>query len=283
MFLFESLGSGSSGNAYIIRTDGGMIMIDAGVPIRRLKKLMRAYGFSTGKMNGILLTHNHIDHVRSLGILSQKDRLTAYMTKGTLEGIRLNPAISKKPQPALVKLIEKGQAFTLADMEITPFEVPHDSRDNVGYLICHGRTRFCLVTDCGHWTDEIESYVSGANHLVLESNYDEQMLQSGPYPVFLQNRIRGGKGHLSNREAADVLQRHSGHLKRVWLCHLSEKNNTPALALESARAAVGVGLAPAHRALPIVEALEREQPSRPVDLEEDAHTPEEGTQLELFP
>lgn len=270
MFQFQSFGSGSSGNAYVIRTDGSQIMIDAGVGIRKLRKMLREYGVSLGKMDGILVTHNHIDHVRSLGILTQKDKVRTFLTAGTLKGIHYNPAITKKPNPDTTTLIEKDQPFTIGDMEVTAFGVPHDSVDNVGYLIRHGDTHFCLVTDCGHWTDEIDSYVAQANHLVLESNYDEQMLATGPYPVFLQNRIRGNRGHLSNAEAADVIRRHGYHLRNIWLCHLSDHNNTHDLALQNAIQAwqeIDDGNVSGN-ILEII-ALERERPSRVYELESE--------------
>lgn len=267
MFQFQSFGSGSSGNAYVIRTDGAQIMIDAGVAIRKLRKMLREYGVSIGKMNGILVTHNHIDHVRSLGVLTIKDNVRSFLTEGTLKGIHMNPRITKKPNPDTITVIEKGQPFVIGDLEVTAFSVPHDAADNVGYFIRHGQTCFCLVTDCGHWTDEIDHYVGEATHLVVESNYDEQMLSTGPYPIFLQNRIRGVHGHLSNHETADVIHRHGHHLRNIWLCHLSDHNNTRDLALQSALNAWAEQSGTDIASSPQIIALEREQPSPVFDLE----------------
>ncbi len=281
MFQFQSFGSGSSGNAYVIRTDGAQIMIDAGVRIRKLRKMLREYGVSTGKIDGILVTHNHIDHVRSLGILSSKDKVRVFLTEGTLKGIRSNPRITKKPNPDTTTLIEKGKPFMIGDVEVTAFSVPHDAVDNVGYMLRHNKTHFCLVTDCGHWTEEIDAYVKEATHLVVESNYDEQMLTNGPYPIFLQNRIRSNHGHLSNPEAADVIRRHGHHLRNIWLCHLSDHNNTHTLALQNALDAWAEttgdktatpdanNQSTAHLSTPSPQiiALEREKPSPLYDLE----------------
>lgn len=260
MFTFQSIGSGSSGNSYYIQSEAGALLIDAGIAIRKLRKQMHEYGLSLGKVAGILVTHHHIDHVRSLGILNNKDNIRVYMTDKTRLGIHFNPTITKKPLPNRTTIIHHGQPLQIADMEITPFAVPHDSRDNSGFLVRHGDTRLCIVTDCGHWTDEIEHHVSQATHLVLESNYDPLMLARGPYPIMLQNRIRNGNGHFSNPQAAEIIARHQNHLHNIWLCHLSEKNNTPDIALQTALAALN------HADVEII-ALEREKPSRKYDLE----------------
>ncbi len=261
MFRFESFGSGSSGNAYYICTEAGAILIDAGVAIRRFQKDMRNYGASLGKVAGILVTHNHVDHVRCLGILNNKHEIPVYLTDLTMQGIKENPVITKKPNTANSHIIEKDKSFRILDLEITPFEVPHDSKDCVGYFIRHGATTFCIVTDCGNWTDTIDKYVAQAEHIVLESNYDPIMLSSGPYPIFLQNRIRNGHGHLSNDQAAEVIKQHQHHLKNIWLCHLSEKNNTPQAALESACSAL------CENSTTKITALSRITPSNFFDLE----------------
>lgn len=262
MFSFQSIGSGSSGNSYYLQTDAGALMIDAGVAIRKLRKQMHEYGLSVGRLAGVLVTHHHIDHTRSLGILNQKDGLHIYMTEKTKNGIMYNPSITKKPSAERTTIIRQAEPFALLDMQITPFDVPHDSKDNTGFLICHGSTRLCIVTDCGHWTEEVERYVSQATHLVLESNYDPEMLAHGPYPVMLQNRIRNGNGHLSNQQAAEVIRRHCHHLSNIWLCHLSEKNNTPQLAMQAATEALAAAGGNAR-----LVALDREKPSRQYDLE----------------
>ncbi|MBP5629828.1 MAG: MBL fold metallo-hydrolase [Bacteroidaceae bacterium] len=261
MLTFQSIGSGSSGNSYFLQTDQGALLIDAGIAERKFRKHTREYGISLGKVAAILVTHHHIDHIRTLGILNQKDGMPVYMTEETKKGIFLNRYLGKKPRIETVTTIYKGSTFRMLGMEITPFSVPHDSRDNIGFFISHDNVRLCIVTDCGHWTNEIERYVSQATHLVLESNYDPDMLANGPYPIVLQNRIRNGQGHLSNPQAAEVIARHCDHLKIIWLCHLSEQNNTPQLALASAKQAAG-------NALTNIIALDREKPSKQYDLEE---------------
>lgn len=260
MFRFQSFGSGSSGNSYLIQVEDSVIMIDAGIGIRKLQKAYREYGHNLANTKAILVTHRHVDHARCLGLLNVKHRIHAYMTEVTMQGIADNPAITKKPERASTTFIHSEESFNIGSLEITPFDVPHDSKGNVGYFIKHGDTRFCLVTDCGTYTPLIEKYVSQATHLVLESNYDPHMLATGPYPIYLQNRIKGGFGHLANGMAAEIIGKHAPHLKHVWLCHLSEKNNTPQLALESALGAVPPD------SLPIV-ALNRTSPSQLFKIE----------------
>ena len=127
--------------------------------------------------------------------------------------------------------MEKGKTFTLGDFIITPFGVPHDSTDNVGYCIEHDGVTFCLITDAGCVTDEMKEYIGKANYLVIEANHDEEMLMNGPYPQHLKKRILSENGHLSNNTCGTALaQNMTEKLRRVWLCHLSEDNNHPELA-----------------------------------------------------
>lgn len=258
MLKIQSFGSGSSGNLYHITTDKGQIFIDAGIPIRKLRKLFREHGVSPSKIDGILITHDHADHVRSVGALNKKNGIEIYATHLVSEGIKSNPAISQKPLTEKTHTITKGNPFYIAGMKVVAFEVPHDSHDNVGYLLTYENTRLCIVTDCGKPTVEIENHISQATHLILESNYDKEMLENGPYPLRLRRRITNGFGHLSNDLAAEIIQRHRHHLKKVWLCHISENNNTPTLALTTTKKAADE--------LTIV-ALDREKPSTAETLE----------------
>ncbi len=261
MFRFESFGSGSSGNLYYVESDEGAILIDAGIGIRKIRKYFREYGIKVCNIKGILVTHNHMDHVKSVGILNQKDGFPVYLTQKTFEGIRENPAITKKPIRENTVIIEKNTPFDIAGVNVCAFEVPHDSKDNVGFFIRHGNTTLCLVTDCGMLTDTIDSFIVQTDFLVLESNYDADMLERGPYPERLKRRIRSGNGHLSNLLAATVVGKHQNHLKHVWLCHLSEKNNTPEHALHAVRSTLVADKRSS------IDALDRTRPSKMFDLE----------------
>ena len=139
-----------------------------------------------------------------------------------------------------VRYVEKEETVTFRDFSITPFEVPHDGSDNVGYFIEVGEKRFCIATDLGEITETVASYVEKANYLVIESNYEEQMLAMGRYPEFLKVRVSGPRGHLSNQVTARYLAANfNEHLKNIWLCHLSEENNHPELAYKAVAMEMG--------------------------------------------
>ena len=231
MLKFISFGSGSSGNCYFLYTENDGLLIDSGVGVRSLKKRFIEYGVSLSLVHHILVTHDHADHVKAVGKISDDLKVPVYATRAVHEGINRNYCVGKKINQANVKYIEKGTPFQVGDFHVMPFGVPHDSSDNVGYRIeCEGVV-FCMMTDIGHVTDEMKRYIGEANFLVLEANHDVEMLNNGPYPPFLKERIAGANGHLSNKGCAEALAENATEaLKHVWLCHLSEENNHPELA-----------------------------------------------------
>lgn len=231
MLRFLSFGSGSSGNCYYLFTEKEGILIDTGITIRSLKKGFYNYGLKLDDVKAVLVTHDHADHVKYVGMLSQEFNLPVYALHNVHVGIENNYCVQRKIAPANARVIEKGSTFQLGDFKITSFGVPHDSSDNVGYRIEVDGVVFCLMTDAGYVTDEMKSFISEANYLVLEANHDEEMLMSGPYPQHLKIRVRGPRGHLSNKECAQALAENATpELRYVWLCHLSEENNHPELA-----------------------------------------------------
>ena len=235
MLNFISFGSGSSGNCYYLYTQNSVLLIDVGVGTRSLKKAFHDYGlrFVDG-FDGILVTHDHADHIKSVGSLSKKFNLPVYATETVHAGMDRNYCMRCKLAHSNRMKVVKGQSFNVGDFSITPFNVPHDSSDNVGYLIEADGVVFCLLTDVGTITDEMKSIISRANYLVIEANYDPQMLETGPYPRYLKDRIKNGHGHLSNTQCAQALAENFTHtLKHVWLCHLSQENNKPELALNT--------------------------------------------------
>lgn len=231
MLKFISLGSGSSGNCYYLFTEKDSLIIDAGVGIRTLKKHFKNYGLHLEDINHLLITHDHTDHVKSVGSLSKDYNLDVYTTKRVHEGIEHNYFIKKRIETTHKKVIEKGTTYTIGDFIVTPFGVPHDSSDNVGYMIKYGDTTFVLMTDIGHITTEMQTFIGKANYLVIEANHDIEMLTHGTYPQHLKNRILGLDGHLSNAACGEAIATFATpRLKKVWLCHLSEENNHPILA-----------------------------------------------------
>lgn len=232
MFNFISFGSGSSGNCYLLYTTEEAVMIDAGVGIRSLRKSMHDYGITfDDKIKAILLTHDHTDHVKSVGSMSEKLNLPVYATPEVHAGIERNYCVKRKVAPCNRHMLEKGTAIDIAGFEITPIGVPHDSSDNVGYVIRRDGITFSFFTDAGHVTEEMAHAIRHSDYLVIEANYSPELLASGHYPLHLQERIRNGYGHLSNTQCADTLARcYDGRLRHVWLCHLSEENNHPDIA-----------------------------------------------------
>lgn len=232
MFKFISFGSGSSGNSYLLYTDTDAMMIDAGIGMRTLKKRFSDSGLRLSDVHNIIVTHDHADHVKSVGALSRDHNLPVYATAEVHEGIRRNYCVRHKVSAELTRHVVKGETVRVGEFSVTPFAVPHDSTDNVGYSIEHGGTVFCLITDAGEITDEIKPYISSADYLVIEANHDEQMLLAGNYPEHLKRRIVSPVGHLSNRACAEAIAESGDpqRLRHVWLCHLSEENNHPELA-----------------------------------------------------
>ncbi len=231
MLRFISFGSGSSGNSYYLYTETDSILIDVGVGIRALKKHFHNYGLRFEDVHHIFITHDHADHVKSVGSLSTDYHLPVYATRKIHVGIERNYCVRKKIAPNHVHVIEKGVPLNVGEFKVTPFGVPHDSTDNVGYFVeCDGVT-FCLITDVGHITEEMHDFIGRSNYLVIEANHSEEMLLQGHYPQYLKDRILGPNGHLSNVACGQALADYaSPALRHVWLCHLSEENNHPELA-----------------------------------------------------
>lgn len=245
MLRFMSLGSGSSGNCYYLGTDRYAILIDAGIAGRSIKQILKENRLLDVPIRALFITHDHTDHIRGASMVSSMMECPVYTTKEVHDGMDRNYGLQKKIPTISRRYVQREEPLDvpLTDFKITPFSVPHDSHDNVGYYIewSDGRehVRFCLVTDCGFVTADIRRYVSQAEHLVLESNHDITMLMTGSYPYYLKTRVRGEGGHLSNDECGELLQQtyHDG-IQHVFLCHLSADNNTPDLAYRTASKAL---------------------------------------------
>ena len=231
---FFSMGSGSCGNCYYLATKTDAMVIDCGISLRRFKRYMQEYGMKIGKVRGVLITHDHADHIKAAGKLSKDLRLPVFATAAVHAGMDRNWQATVKVPEEYRHAITPGTAFTLGEFNIEPFSLPHDASENVGYHITVGDIRLTLMTDVGAVTDNMKHYIGQSTHLILESNYDEKMLADGRYPEVLKQRIASGTGHLSNNQAALALATNCRPtLQHVWLCHLSEENNTPDKALQT--------------------------------------------------
>ena len=237
MLKFISFGSGSSGNCYFLYTDTDGLMIDAGVGIRTLKKHFRDYGLNLQQVHHLLITHDHADHIKCVGSISHELHLPVYATELVHRGIDRNYCVTRKVDPADRHLVEPGQTMRVGDFVVTPFHVPHDSSDNVGFMVEAEGVTFCLMTDAGRITEEMNAFITRANYLVIEANHDREMLMQGPYPYHLKERISSGTGHLNNNACGEAIANNmSEQLRHVWLCHLSEENNHPELARKTVEA-----------------------------------------------
>lgn len=229
------MGSGSSGNCYYLGTKDYGILIDAGIGIRVIKKALKEYGVPFEKIIAILITHDHADHIKTVGCFGDKCNIPVYATETIHEGIQRNRGVQAKLFQTK-RIIEKEKPFSINGFNITAFDVPHDSIENVGYRIEFEEQTFVLITDIGQITDKIREYACQANHLVIEANYDEYMLQAGRYPYYLKQRISNGMGHLSNRLSAEFIASiYNENMRNIWLCHLSQDNNHPEIAYQAVR------------------------------------------------
>lgn len=230
----SALASGSKGNSVYIDGPEGALLVDAGLSAREIMRRLALIGGSPDRIAGILVTHDHSDHLRGVRVLSKRLGLTVYGTADTL-------AAADLPDSTSVKIINSSDDFTVAGFSVKSFSLPHDARDPVGYVLAKDDVKIGIATDLGFATALVRRRLAGCDMLILESNYDEDMLLEGPYPWFLKQRIRSRKGHLSNEASSQVLSEllHS-NLQHVVLAHLSEVNNSPEAALGEAAGAVGV-------------------------------------------
>lgn len=228
-----SLASGSSGNCYYLGTDNGGILIDAGISLRTLKKHLRDVGVAIEDIRAVFITHDHADHIKGVAGLGERLHIPIYATALTHKGIGRNYCVTEKLTTS-ARTLQKQEPVQIDNFRIEAFEVPHDGTDNVGYCIEVDGRIFVFLTDLGHITPTAASYIARANYLIIEANYDEDMLRMGPYPPYLKGRISGATGHMANSDTAAFLATHfPAALRHIWLCHLSRENNHPELAFKT--------------------------------------------------
>lgn len=235
---FLALASGSSGNCYYIGTDKYGILIDAGISVRSIRKTLKEYEVGLEDIHAIFVTHDHADHIKAIGALGEKYHIPVYTTEMIHQGINRSYVVTEKLHDC-VNIIEKQKPVQFKDFRIEAFEVPHDGTDNVGYSIDIDGKNFAFLTDLGEITPTAAPYICKANYLIIEANYDDEMLQMGRYPQHLKERIAGFRGHMSNRNTAKFLaENYNEGLKNIWLCHLSKDNNHPELAFKTVELAL---------------------------------------------
>jgi phosphoribosyl 1,2-cyclic phosphodiesterase len=229
--IFCSLSSGSSGNCYYLGNSSGGILIDAGISAGTIRKFLKEKDISMKTIMGVLVTHNHIDHIKGLEVLTRKNTIPVFTTQKVWKSI-LTP--QSKIARDCIREIPIQAKFHLAGFDIEAFPVFHDAPETVGFHIGAGDKKITIVTDLGHICQTASQYINAANLLVIESNYDEEMLVNGRYPHFLKARIRSDHGHLGNHQtAAFMAENFSGNISHICLAHLSKNNNTPEKALQT--------------------------------------------------
>ena len=241
---FVSISSGITGNCIYSGTDNTHILIDAGISAKRIEKGLFEVGLKPGELSGICITHEHSDHIKGLGVLARKYEIPIYATEGTLAEIRNVKSLGEYPEE-LLKPLRPDVKMTLGDLDILPFHIDHDAADPVAYRVQSGNKSVAVATDLGHYNQYTIDHLLDLDAVLLESNHDLRMLESGPYPYYLKRRIMGNFGHLSNENAGRLLNCIlNDKMKYVLLGHLSKENNLPELAFETVRLEVDMGDCP---------------------------------------
>lgn len=229
MFKFCSLYSGSSGNSLFVQTDNTKILVDAGESAKKIETALNSININIDEIDAILVTHEHSDHVKGIGTISKKFNIPIYANKETWEAM---PAIAEKIQEKNTFNIE--EKFEIGDLKIYPFSIPHDAVNPCGFNLFYDNEKISIATDIGHMDKKIVHNLEGSSFILLESNYDPNILSYSKYPYHLKQRIAGPKGHLSNELAGKTISYllNTG-LKSVMLGHLSKESNFPELAYKT--------------------------------------------------
>jgi phosphoribosyl 1,2-cyclic phosphodiesterase len=236
------LGSGSSGNCTLLETDKTRLLIDAGLGKKETLRRLAAVGRSVDRLDGIVISHEHSDHIGSLAQVLGQWRTTVYLNEAThAEVMNILPENSHKRLDR-VEHIRAGQRFIVGDIEVSPFSIPHDAIDPLGFTFRASGLKVAIVTDLGYLPELVKVHLRDSDCLMLESNHDLEMLKVGPYPWHIKQRVMSRTGHLSNHTVSEFLadaEAFDAHARYVILAHLSENNNNPDVARISAEEALG--------------------------------------------
>lgn len=232
---FGTIASGSSGNCLYAGNEETHILIDAGISCKRICEGLKTFELEGSHIQGILITHEHADHISGLGVLSRKFHIPIYGTEKTLRHISEMENLGRIDRE-LFHPIQTNRTFSIGNLSIESFSISHDAIDPVSYIMYEGNKKLGMVTDLGYYDDAVVGHLKESDLLYVEANHDIHMLQAGPYPYYLKRRILGDRGHLCNEKAAELVTElmHS-HLDQVILGHLSKENNYPDLALATVK------------------------------------------------
>lgn len=230
--LVIPLQSGSKGNCYYVESQNTRILVDAGITMRQARLRLEHHGKELESVTDLLVTHDHSDHCRYLADYSRRLDVQVHVTRRTLNAISRNK--KSRGEISNVNVFSAGQSLTVGSFEVHSVPTPHDAVDGVAFIIENENQRVGILTDLGHAFAGLREILQSLDAVIIESNYDEEMLNSGPYPEFLKKRIRGSGGHLSNEDSARLIHdANNQRLQWVCLCHLSDENNCPDAAIRT--------------------------------------------------
>ncbi len=230
-----SIASGSSGNCIYTGSEQTHLLVDAGISAKRIEAGLKELELEGKDIQGLLITHEHSDHIKGVGVLARKFGIPIYATEGTIAQMKETASLGKVDE-SLYHTIHADEHFQIGDVDVEPFRISHDAAEPVAYRFQCDEKSAAIATDMGVYNDYIVDHLKGLDVLLLEANHDIQMLQVGPYPYILKQRILGNRGHLSNESAGQLLCKvlHD-HMKKIYLGHLSKENNYAELAYETVK------------------------------------------------
>ena len=232
---FMNIASGSSGNSTFISTDKTAVLIDAGISLKKIEEGLRSIGMTGADLDAVVITHEHSDHIKGLGVLSRKYNIPIYATAGTIKGINEVSSVGKIDS-GLYNIISSDIEFTVGDLRIEPHSIWHDAYEPVCYSFEDDNNKVSVATDLGDFNDYLVKSLSDSDILLIEANHDVRMLEVGPYSYALKRRILGRLGHLSNETAGQFIKKLlNDHVRSIILGHLSKENNLPDLAYEAVK------------------------------------------------
>ncbi len=241
-----SIASGSSGNCIFAGSDTTCLMIDTGISGKRIEEGLNEIGYTAREMDGILITHEHSDHISGLGVMARRYGIPIFATEGTRRGVLNSKSIGDIPLE-LFQEIQPDADFVIGDIAVSPISISHDAAQPTAYVLRQGGKSMAVMTDLGRYDNYIIEHLQNLDLILLEANHDVHMLQAGKYPYYLKQRILGDRGHLSNELSGQLLSQilHDG-LKTVILGHLSKENNYEQLAYETVRLEIDLADNPYH-------------------------------------
>lgn len=261
-----SIASGSSGNCIYVGSDATHLLVDVGISGKRAEAGLNELDITGRDLDGILVTHEHVDHIAGLGVLARKYHVPIYATPGTIYAIKNCSSVGKIEEELFVP-IRPDNKLCIKDLVVNPMKISHDAAEPVGYRVSYGSKRVAVCTDLGVFNDYTVECLRGMDAVLLEANHDVNMLQVGPYPYHLKQRILGDRGHLSNENSGRLLSRilHDD-MKAIVLGHLSKDNNLPELAYEAVRMEITMGDNPYHASDFDIQVANRSEVSRVIQI-----------------